>query len=101
MDSKGDYAGKRKGQQLAEKYKKFSPEEIEKQKKLEAERNKPKREVKSFETDKETVENQKAKIIGTNEEGAKDAKDELKEIEEEQKKNKPKREVRTFESDGE
>ena len=100
MDTKGDYAGKRRGQQLAEKYKKFSPEEIEKQKKLEAERNKPKKEVKSFETDKETVENQKTKIIGTNEEGAKNAKDELKEIEEEQKKsNKPKREVKTFESE--
>jgi hypothetical protein len=99
MDSKGDYAGKRKGEKLAEKYKKFSPEEIDRQKKLEAERNKPKREVKSFETDKETVENQEVKILGTTDKGD-DAKKELQQIEEEQKNsNQPKREVKTFESD--
>ena len=95
MDSKGDYSGKRKGEQLAEKYKKFSPEEIEKQKKLEAEKNKPKREVKSFETDKETVENQKPKILGTSEKGE-DAKKEIERIEQEQ--GKPKRQTRSFES---
>jgi len=99
MDSKGDYSGRRRGEQLAEKYKKFSPEEIEKQKKLAAERNKPKREVKSFETDQETVDSQETKILGTTEKGE-DAKKELKEIEEEQKKsNQPKRKVKTFESD--
>ncbi len=98
MDSKGDYSGKRKGEQLAEKFKKFSPEEIERQKKLEAERNKPKREVKSFETDQETVEGQERKIIGSSDKGD-DAKKELKEIEEEAGGNQPKREVKTFESE--
>lgn len=101
MDSKGDYAGKRKGQQLAEKFKKFTPEEIEKQKKLEAEKNKPKREVKSFETSEETVEGQKKQIIGSSDK-AKDAKKELEEIEkEENQEKKPKREVKTFSSDDE
>ena len=91
--SKVRLGGKRKGEKLAEKYKKFSPEEIERQKKLEAERNQPKREVKSFETSSKDVESQKAKIIGTNE-SADDAKKELERIEEEQK-----RETKTFESD--
>ena len=97
MESKGDYMGKRKGQQLAEKFRKYSPEEIEKQKKLEAEKNKPKREVKSFETDKEAVDNQKPKIIGTTEK-AKDAKRELEEIEQEEKSSQ-KKQVRTFTSE--
>ena len=105
MDSKGDYSGKRKGQKLAEKFKKYSPEEIERLKKLEQERNKPKKEVKKFETDKQTVENQKPKILGTTEsnqgnEGAKGAKKELERIEQEEKNNKKsKREVKTFQSD--
>jgi hypothetical protein len=98
MDSKGDYAGKRRGQQLAEKYKKFSPEEIERQKQLEAEKNKPKREVKTFATDEETVEGQKPKIIGTTEK-AEDAKKELEQIEQEQKQNQPKKQVKTFSSE--
>lgn len=99
MEYKGDYAGKRKGQKMAEKFKKYSPEEIERQKKLEAEKNKPKREVKSFETDDNAVKNQKPKIIGTNE-NADDVKKELERIEQEQKESKqPKRQTKTFESD--
>lgn len=99
MDAKGDYSGKRKGEKMAEKFKKYSPEEIDRQKKLEAERNKPKREVKSFETDDKDVENQKAKILGTTE-NADDAKKELERIEQEQKEsNQPKRQARTFESE--
>lgn len=98
MGEKGDYSGKRKGEQLAEKYKKFSPEEIERQKKLEAEKNKPKREVKSFETDQKAVESQKPKILGTTEKGE-DAKKELERIEQEQNQGKPKRQTKTFSSD--
>lgn len=97
MDSKGDYAGKRRGTELAEKFKKFSPEEIEKRKKLEAEKDKPKRKVKSFETDQETVENQETKILGSSEKGD-DAKKELEQIEKEAEKDN-KRKVRSFSSD--
>lgn len=101
MEYKGDYAGKRKGEKMAEKFKKYSPEEIERQKKLEAEKNQPKREVKSFETDDNVVKNQKAKIIGTNE-NADDVKKELEKIEQEQKESKePKRQTRSFSSDDE
>jgi len=98
MDSKGDYSGKRKGTNLAEKFKKYSPEEIERLKKLEAESNKPVRDVKQFETSDETVKDQKTKILGTTDQGE-DAKNELQRIEDEQKSSSPKRQAKTFSSD--
>ncbi len=96
MESKGDYSGKRKGEQLAEKFKKFDPAEIERLEKLRAEQNKPKKEVKTFSTSEEAAEAAKKnrEIIGTQEQGIDEAKKEIENIKKEEG-----REVKSFESD--
>lgn len=96
MESKGNYSGKRKGEKLAEKFKKYDPAEIERLEKLRAEQNKPKKEVKTFSTSQEDAENAKRnrEIIGTQEKGINEAKEEIENIKKEEG-----REVKSFESD--
>ena len=100
MDAKGDYAATKKGKKLAERFKEYDPEVIKKKKAEEAEKNKPVKVVKSFETTEEEAKNQKTKFIGSDEDQVKDAKSEIEQItKEQQEESKPK--FKTFSSEDE